>query len=166
VVGTGERVTIAAEMVLRSVGYRGVALPGVPFDEATGTIPNTGGRVLRDGRPSPGEYAAGWIKRGPTGVIGSNRSDASETVRSLLDDASAGLLPRRGGDADPEAFLDLLDRCGVRVVPWTGWLAIDEAEVHLGVADGRRRVKLADREALLAAASVSGDGPGSRPPRR
>jgi ferredoxin--NADP+ reductase len=101
--GTGEYETLDAQMVLRSVGYQSVPLPGVPFDERASVVPNELGRVLAaDGSPLPGEYVAGWLKRGPTGVIGTNKSDAAETVRSLLEDLAGGpgadgaQLPRAG----------------------------------------------------------------------
>jgi ferredoxin--NADP+ reductase len=102
-VGTGEHETLDAQMVLRSVGYLSVPLPGVPFDERASVVPNALGRVLgADGSPLPGEYVAGWLKRGPTGVIGTNKSDAAETVRCLLEDLAGGpgegdvQLPRAG----------------------------------------------------------------------
>ncbi len=144
--GTGEFETLPAEMVLRSVGYRGQGLPGLPFDERNGTIPHQAGRVLRDGVPVPGEYVAGWIKRGPTGVIGTNKSDASETISSLIAD-----LPEltRAPERDPEAVLKLLADRGVDVVDWQGWVSIDEAEIALGTAQGRERVKIAERLKLL-----------------
>jgi ferredoxin/flavodoxin---NADP+ reductase len=101
--GTGQYETLAAQMVLRSVGYQSVPLPGVPFDERASVVPNALGRVLgADGAPLPGEYVAGWLKRGPTGVIGTNKSDAAETVRCLLEDLASGPgegdvpLPRAG----------------------------------------------------------------------
>ena len=101
--GTGEFETLDAQMVLRSVGYQSVPLPGVPFDSRASVVPNAQGRVLgEDGAPLPGEYVAGWIKRGPTGVIGTNKSDAAETVRCLLEDLAGGPgegdvpLPRAG----------------------------------------------------------------------
>lgn len=151
--GTGEMCTIDAQLVLRSVGYRGLPVPGMPFTEWTGTIPNAAGRVLRDGIPVPGEYVAGWIKRGPTGVIGTNKHDASETVAALLEDApSLPTAPVR----DPDALLDLLAARGVSVVTWDGWRAIDAAEAALGQAQGRARVKIADRAKLLRAASGGG----------
>src|SRR3954452_17504784 len=84
--GTGQLSVVDAQMILCSVGYRGLAIDGLPFDERDGVIPNDGGRVLRDGAPVPGEYVAGWIKRGPTGVIGTNKHDAHETVAALLED--------------------------------------------------------------------------------
>ena len=92
--GTGELELIPAQMVLRSVGYQSVPLPGVPFDERTYTVPNQAGRVIGPGgSPLPREYVAGWLKRGPTGVIGTNKSDAADTVKSLLADCAAGQAP-------------------------------------------------------------------------
>ena len=88
--GTGELDVLPADLVVRSVGYRGSALPGLPLDERSGTVPHDAGRVLRDGAPSTGEYVAGWIKRGPTGVVGTNKHDARETVASLLADVADG----------------------------------------------------------------------------
>ncbi|MDQ1627553.1 MAG: ferredoxin/flavodoxin---NADP+ reductase [Actinomycetota bacterium] len=149
-VGTGEQSTLDTQLVLRSVGYRGLALAGMPFDTATGVIPNVGGRVLRDGGVAMGEYVAGWIKRGPTGVIGTNKHDANETVAALLADAPT--LPR-APVRDPDAVLRLLHDRGVDVVTWEGWRAIQRTEARLGQAQGRARAKLADRESLLRAAN-------------
>jgi ferredoxin--NADP+ reductase len=148
-VGTGEITTLDVQLVLRSVGYRGVPVDGLPFDERSGVIPNERGRVLRDGEVSRGEYVAGWIKRGPTGVIGTNKSDAHETVTALLEDADS--LPE-ARERDPEAVLDLLRDRGAEVVVWDGWSAIDAAELALGPARGGKRVKIADRAALLRTA--------------
>ncbi len=144
--GTGEFSTIPAQMVLRSVGYRGQGLAGLPFDERNGTIPHDAGRVMRDGVAVPGEYVAGWIKRGPTGVIGTNKSDASETITTLLAD-----LPNmpKAPERDPQALLRLLAERGVHVVDWEGWVGIDEAEIALGQAQGRERIKIAERDLLL-----------------
>ncbi|MET9453216.1 FAD-dependent oxidoreductase [Streptomyces cinerochromogenes] len=150
VTGTGRYEDVPAQLVLRSVGYRGVPLEGLPFDPASGTIPHQEGRVLRDGAPSPGEYVAGWIKRGPTGVIGTNRPCAKETVTSLLADAPA--LARTDVPQDPVA---VLRAAGVEPVPWDGWLAIERAEAELGARLGRGVVKLADWDALLGVARVS-----------
>lgn len=147
--GTGEYEDIEAQLVLRSVGYRGVPVEGLPFDPSSGTVPHTAGRVLRDGRVSPGEYVAGWIKRGPTGVIGTNRPCAKETVNSLLADATSGRRPARDEAADP---LTALRALGVRPVEWTGWQSIERAEAALGAALGRGPVKIPDWEGLLAAA--------------
>lgn len=150
VAATGQKTTIPAELLLRSVGYRGVPLPGVPFDERSGTIPHIEGRVQRDGAVAPGEYVVGWIKRGPTGVIGTNKGDAKETVGRLLDDLAE--LPR-AKHSDPDSLVSLLEQRGVGVVTWAGWQAISAAEEALGAAAGRTRVKIADRKALLAAAA-------------
>ncbi|MFH8689552.1 FAD-dependent oxidoreductase [Streptomyces anulatus] len=144
---TGAYEDVEAQLVLRAVGYRGVELPGLPFDPVRGTVPHTAGRVLRDGAPAPGEYVAGWIKRGPTGVIGSNRSCAKETVASLLEDV-AGLRRRPAAD-DP---LAVLRECGLRPVEWSGWLSIERAEAELGRSLGRGPVKIPDWPGLLAAA--------------
>ncbi|MGH8868241.1 MAG: FAD-dependent oxidoreductase [Actinomycetes bacterium] len=147
---TGRTCTVDAELVLRSVGYRGVAMPGLPFDEDTGVVPHEAGRVLRDGEPAPGEYVAGWIKRGPTGVIGTNKQDANETVGSLFEDAPC--LPR-APVRDPEAVVALCEERGMPVVTWQGWRAIELAEAALGRTQGRERAKIAVREELLRAAA-------------
>jgi ferredoxin--NADP+ reductase len=148
-VSTDDREVIRCEIVFRSVGYHGVALPGVPFDESAGTMPNRGGRVLTDGgEPIPGLYCAGWIKRGPTGVIGTNKKDATETVELLLEDARAGALrkPSAGG------VDELLAERDVEVVTYAGWEAIDEVERDRGEKQGRPRVKLSSWDELLVAA--------------
>jgi ferredoxin/flavodoxin---NADP+ reductase len=150
VVGTGEKVTLVAQLLLRSVGYRGLAIPGVPFDEQSGVIPHVAGRVQRDGRTALGEYVVGWIKRGPTGVIGTNKGDAKETVEQLLADLDA--LPR-APHREPDAVIDMLAQRTVRVVTWAGWEAIDAAEQALGAAAGRTRIKIADRASLFSAAA-------------
>nr|WP_237529192.1 FAD-dependent oxidoreductase [Streptomyces sp. SID5469] len=148
VAGTGQYEDIEAQLVLRSVGYRGVPLEGLPFDAEQGTVPHLAGRVLRDGAVSPGEYVAGWIKRGPTGVIGTNRPCAKETVTSLL--ADAPVLVRREVPDDPMAVLRAE---GLRPVEWAGWQAIERAEAELGASLGRNVVKLPDWAALRAAAA-------------
>jgi ferredoxin/flavodoxin---NADP+ reductase len=149
-VATDEREVIACELVFRSVGYRGVALPGVPFDPATGTTPNAAGRVLDEsGMPIRAVYVAGWIKRGPTGVIGTNKKDAVETVDNLLEDARAGLLERPQPTGSLEELL--VDR-EVEAVMYPGWGAIDTLERTRGEVQGRPRVKLCTWDELLAAA--------------
>ncbi len=149
-VPTDEREVIPCGIVLRSVGYRGTAVPGVPFDEGRATIRNEQGRVLDDdGAPIPGLYCTGWIKRGPSGVIGTNKKDATETVELLLADAEAGLLPpRREGD-----IADVLAAMGVLPVSYAGWEAIDAAERARGETQGRPRVKLCSWDELLGAAA-------------
>ncbi len=154
--GTGTTHVLDVRMVLRAVGYRGAPLDGLPFDESSGVVPNDGGRVLRDGQPSPGEYVAGWAKRGPTGVIGTNKHDARETVRSLLADLAERPASRV---TDPDAVLDLLVSRGCTVVGWSGWLAIERAEAELGRAQGRDRAKIADRETLLRLAATAAPVP-------
>jgi ferredoxin--NADP+ reductase len=150
-VPTAEHETLPCGLVFRSVGYHGVELPGVPFDALTGTIPNDGGRV------EPGVYCAGWIKRGPTGVIGTNKKDATETVQLLLEDAAAGRLEPKP-DASAAAVDALLAERGVAVVEYAGWMAIDEAERAAGQKGGRPRVKLCTWDALLAAAERIASG--------
>jgi ferredoxin--NADP+ reductase len=147
---TERRETIPAAIAFRSVGYRGVALPGLPFDPARGTLLNDGGRVLDEsGAPLTGVYCAGWIKRGPTGVIGTNKKDATETVQLLLEDAAAGRLPR---PAEPPDLVDVLAERGGDPVLYAGWEEIDRVEKVAGEPHGRPRVKLCSWEDLLAAA--------------
>ncbi|MDQ0579321.1 ferredoxin--NADP+ reductase [Streptomyces rishiriensis] len=153
VTGTGRYEDIQAQLVLRSVGYRGVPLEGLPFDPERGTVPHLAGRVLREGVVAPAEYVAGWIKRGPTGVIGTNRPCAKETATSLLEDGPA--LARRELPGDP---LELLRAAGAEPVEWAGWLAIERAEAALGASLGRGVVKLPDWAALWLAAGPTGIG--------
>jgi ferredoxin/flavodoxin---NADP+ reductase len=151
---TGESELIEAGLVLRSIGYRGSPIPGVPFDERRATIHNDGGRVTdaRTGEPFPGVYTAGWIKRGPSGVIGTNKKCAQETVDSLLEDLAAGRLPEP--TSDPGALQELLEARGVDVVDYAGWEAIDAHERGRGEPHGRPRIKLVRRaEHLLHAAT-------------
>ncbi len=139
-------------LVFRSVGYRGVPLPGVPFNESWGVILNDKGRVLDpDTRlPIVGEYAAGWIKRGPTGVIGTNKPDAAETVECMFEDLARGavLEPTRPEAAAAEA---LVRQRQPNYVSYTDWLKLNEIEVARGRAQGRPRVKLTSVEEMLAA---------------
>jgi ferredoxin/flavodoxin---NADP+ reductase len=160
-VGTGELETLGVQMVLRSVGYQSVPLAGVPFDERSSTVPSEAGRVLGpDGDPLPGEYVAGWLKRGPTGVIGTNKSDAAETVRSLLADLAGGpgpddvQLPRAGllrlpatpAEAAGSPLHAVLAERDLRHVSYADWLKIEAAEQELAARLGRgARVKLPSR---------------------
>jgi ferredoxin--NADP+ reductase len=153
-VPTGETETIPCGLVFRSIGYHGIPLPGVPFDERSGTIPNDGGRILDgNGAPLPRAYVAGWIKRGPTGVIGTNKKDATETVACLLGDAQSGRLARNGAGTD--AIVELLVERGAEPVVYAGWEAIDALERSRGEPLGRPRVKLCSWDDLLAAAHSS-----------
>jgi ferredoxin--NADP+ reductase len=119
-------------------------------------VPNEAGRVLRDGRRSPGEYVAGWIKRGPSGVVGTNKHDARETVAALLDDAAGGGLLTEGPVGD--LVQELVTR-GANPVLLDDWRAIDAAEVALGAVHGRARTTLHEREALLAAVRAAAARP-------
>ncbi|MGH3412097.1 MAG: FAD-dependent oxidoreductase [Marmoricola sp.] len=141
---TDQTGVIATPMVIRSVGYRGRPVPGLPFDEARGMVPHDHGRV------QPGTYVAGWIKRGPTGFIGTNKTCAAETVSSLLEDVDrGGLAEPQGSAAD---FADLLRSRSSDVVDLEGWRAIDALERSSASASGRPRVKLVERDELVRVA--------------
>lgn len=151
-VATDQTDEIPAGLVLRAVGYMGAPVPGLPFDERRGTIPNDHGRVLEsaDGAPLGGVYVAGWIKRGPQGVIGTNKADAGESVDALLGDLAGGVLSPA---AEPGAeAIDTLIRARVTPIGWDQWLAIDQAERDAGAAQGRPRVKVVDVAAMRAIA--------------
>ncbi len=149
--GTGVTETIPVDLVFRSIGYRGLPIEGLPFDEGRGVVPNTEGRVIDSaGTPIAGIYVAGWIKRGPSGVIGTNKQDGVQTAKALLEDAEAGRLP--APTADEDSLLDLLaSRCPDHV-SFAGWQAIDEVERTAGEPQGRPRVKLVTRDGLSGAA--------------
>src|SRR5438132_1709205 len=151
-VPTEARETIECGLVFRSVGYRAVALPDLPFDDRRGTIRNEGGRVVHDDDElAAGVYCAGWIKRGPTGIIGTNKKDAMETVALLLEDVRAGRL-RHKEDATADVVESVLAERGVRAVLYEGWTGIDELERAAGEKLGRPRVKLRTWDELLDAA--------------
>jgi ferredoxin--NADP+ reductase len=144
--------TIKCGIVFRSVGYLGVGLPDLPFDEKRGTVRNEGGRVLgEDGEPLAQVYCAGWIKRGPTGVIGTNKKDATETVAHLLEDVEAGRIVHKD-ESTAEAIEALIAERGIRAVVYSGWTSIDELERVAGEKLGRPRVKLRTWAELLDAA--------------
>jgi ferredoxin/flavodoxin---NADP+ reductase len=150
---TGEEELIECGLVLRSIGYRGVPLAGIPFDERRGLIRNQGGRVTDDGGVCRGEYVVGWIKRGPSGVIGTNKKDAADTIARIAEDAEAGALGEPAtGAADSEAVSQWLAERAPDHVTWAGWEAIDAREAALGEPSGRPRVKLV-RVAELVEAS-------------
>lgn len=148
VVGTGERETLDVGLVVPAIGYDAEPIPGLPFDPATGTVPNVGGRVVRDGEPVPGAYVTGWIKRGPTGVIGTNKSDGHETAAAVLADLPELPEPVH---ADPDAVHKALAEHGIRFVDWPAWQRLDAEEIRLGGVRGNDRVKVAERLAMLAA---------------
>jgi ferredoxin/flavodoxin---NADP+ reductase len=144
--------TIECGLVLRSVGYRAVPLPDVPFDERYFVLPNLLGRVLAgDGEPLPGVYAVGWIKRGPTGILGTNKRDAEETVACLVEDLRSGALPSPPASEPIDA---LLAERKPDLVTVEGWRAIDGQELDRGRNEQRPRVKLASSDELLAAAGA------------
>jgi ferredoxin/flavodoxin---NADP+ reductase len=155
---TDERETIDAGLAFRAIGYRGLPLPDVPFDDRSAVIPNQAGRVLdaADGTPQPGEYVVGWIKRGPSGVIGTNKKDAQETVDAMLADLSSNgsgpaHLPER---ADGEQVAQLLRERQPELVTYEGWEAIDRHERSQGEPAGRPRVKLTRIEQMLRIAAA------------
>jgi ferredoxin--NADP+ reductase len=151
---SGERETIEAGLVLRSIGYKGIALEGIPFDERRGVIPNEGGRVFdpEGGGHLAGQYSVGWIKRGPTGVIGTNKKDAQETVEMLFEDLEGGRLPEPP-HPEPGAIESLLRDKVPDHVTYRGWEAIDRAEVERGKPQGRPRVKFCSIDEMVEVAS-------------
>ncbi|HEX4012137.1 MAG TPA: FAD-dependent oxidoreductase [Solirubrobacteraceae bacterium] len=149
---TGEEEVIECGLVLRSIGYRGTPVAGVPFDERRGLIRNDGGRVRDDAGRCAGEYVVGWIKRGPSGVIGTNKKDAADTVARILEDEQAGALGVPDPAlADPEAIAAWLTERMPGHVTWAGWEAIDQLESELGAPAGRPRVKLVRLDELVDA---------------
>ena len=149
---TGEIEELPVGLVFRSVGYQGVPLPGLPFDERRSVTLNEKGRVL-DGTtraPMRGHYVSGWIKRGPTGVIGNNKADSVETVNGLVEDATRGAVLEPATPA-PEAFDRLVRDRQPRRVTFADWKSIDQAEIERGRPQGRPRVKFTTVEEMLAA---------------
>jgi ferredoxin--NADP+ reductase len=144
---TDEREEIPCGLVFRSVGYRGVAIPGVPFDDSRGVFPNEDGRILDRGDAVPGLYCAGWIKRGPSGIIGTNKPDSQKTVQELLLD-----MPKLDPCDEPssDALRELLKSRGVRAVSFADWQKIDAAEIERGQALGKPREKFTRVEDMLA----------------
>ena len=149
--GTGQYEELPCQMVFRSIGYKGIPLPNVPFDERKGIIPSRDGRVIDPvtKSPIPRLYVAGWIKRGPSGVIGTNKPDATATVESMMADMEERALPTLC--AAPEAILTLLARKSVRYVTFTDWQRIDKVEVANGQCAGKPREKLTTISAMLSA---------------
>lgn len=145
--GTGEHVEIPCGLVFRSIGYKGIAMPGVPFDEKRGVFPNEKGRITENGAPVVGLYCAGWIKRGPSGIIGTNKPDSVETVEQLLADLP-NLTP--APQPDSAAVDALLAERGVRVVDIAGWRKIDAAEIARGQAVGKPRERFTRVAEMLA----------------
>jgi ferredoxin--NADP+ reductase len=159
---TEQEETIPCQLVFRSVGYRGKPLPGVPFDERSATVPNDHGRVLSEagGEQRLGEYVSGWIKRGPSGIIGTNKKDSQDTVDALLADHAAGKIPAAAID-DPDAIETLLAERKPDHIVYEHWEAIDHHERSSGEPHGRPRVKLTRVEHLLDAARGALTAPGA-----
>jgi ferredoxin--NADP+ reductase len=144
---TDELEELECGLLFRSIGYHGVAIPGVPFDERRGVVPNQEGRIFDGETPVPGLYATGWIKRGPTGIIGTNRADSVETVKSLLEDFSNfGSTVKAGADG----LIDLFKSRRVRVVSFADWRKIDSAEIRRGEPVGKPREKFTRIEDMLS----------------
>ncbi|MGQ0574669.1 MAG: FAD-dependent oxidoreductase [Pseudonocardia sp.] len=148
VVGTGERETLDVGLVVPAIGYDAEPIPGLPFDARTGTVPNDGGRVVHDGVAVPGAYVTGWIKRGPTGVIGTNKGDAAETAAAVLHDLPELPAPPH---PEPEAVRKALADHGIQAVDWPAWQRLDAEEIRLGGLRGNERVKVAELVAMLTA---------------
>jgi ferredoxin--NADP+ reductase len=153
VTGTEAVTTLPAGVVLTSIGYRGKPIADLPFDDEAAVVPNEAGRVVdpASGQPVPGAYVSGWIKRGPTGFIGTNKSDSLQTVQSLVADFNAGRLGALAGG--PRSLARLVHARQPDVVDAAGWKAIDDAEIARGHADGRPRDKFTDVPDMLAAAA-------------
>lgn len=151
---TDQTEIIPVQMVFRSIGYKGARLPGTQFDEERGVIPNSGGHVAADGRLLVGEYAVGWIKRGPSGVIGTNRPDAVETVEHMISDALEGSILHPAHPTRAEVVVLLRSR-DVEIVSYADWQIIDRLEQAAGAAVGRPRVKFSRVEDMLAALRVA-----------
>ncbi|MFY2861421.1 FAD-dependent oxidoreductase [Mycobacterium sp. THU-M104] len=162
VTGTREPRRLDAGLVLTSIGYRGRMIRDLPFDESAGTVPNKNGRVLDpgSGRPVPGAYVAGWIKRGPTGFIGTNKSCSVQTVQALVADFNAGALSEP--QARPRALDELVRARRPDAVGSAGWRAIDAAEIARGRHDGRPRNKFTEVADMLAAAAAAQPRPRRR----
>ncbi len=159
VTGTDEVRRLEAGLVLTSIGYRGKPIRDLPFDESGAVVPNDGGRVIDpdSGRPVPGAYVAGWIKRGPSGFIGTNKSCSFQTVHALVADFNAGKLT--DPVAKPDALAKLVHARQPDAVDAGGWRAIDAAEIARGSGDGRPRNKFTDVADMLAAAPAAGPVP-------
>ena len=146
--GTGEFTDWDVQAVYRAIGYLSSPIADLPFDSRTGTIPHEGGRVLDlDGNRLPRRYVAGWIKRGPVGLIGHTKKCANETITALLADLpEVAPAPER----DPAAVLAHLERRGVGFTTWAGWQQLDAHEIALGGPHGRKRIKVVPRDEMVA----------------
>ncbi|MBX3067313.1 MAG: FAD-dependent oxidoreductase [Cryobacterium sp.] len=145
--GTGRTLDLPVDAVYSAIGYFGTELPDIPFDRLRGVIPNRAGRAIDDSdQRVHGVYASGWIKRGPVGLIGATKSDAIETVQSLLSDQADWWTP---SDPSPDSVTSLLKDRGVKFTTLEGWHRLDEYEIGLGAREGRQRVKVIPREQMV-----------------
>lgn len=151
--GTGESETIDCGLVIRCVGYRGVPVPGLPYNDESGTIPNASGRVVENGTFVPGIYVAGWIKHGPRGLIGNTKVDSAATIGTLLGDLDTLKLC---GTPDSRTVYQLLDERNIQVVDFTGWKQIDAVEIRRGERQGKPREKLTTVDEMLTCCRKSG----------
>jgi ferredoxin--NADP+ reductase len=142
-------------LVFRSVGYRGIPVPGVPFDEKAGRIANEAGRVTDAGAVVAGEYVVGWAKRGPSGLVGTNRADSVLTVQAMLADLKDGKLAERAVDASLEATPKFLSAKGVKAVSFAQWKELDKLELANGAKAGKIREKFTRVEEMLSALTVN-----------
>ena len=150
-VATGQHEDLPCGLVFRSIGYRGIPIPGLPFDEVRGVVPNTAGRIDADGVAVPGLYVTGWLKRGPSGIIGTNKADSIETVDAVLSDVAESGLDALG----LKRILPLVERRGGRVVSLSDWFAIDAAEVGRGAPRGKPREKFTRIGEMMSVLSSS-----------
>lgn len=152
---TGEVEELPVELVFRSVGYRGVPLPGIPFNDELGVVPNEKGRVTSDGtQATTGLYVTGWIKRGPTGIIGTNKPDAGETVACMVEDLEHGSF-NKPADPTPESIRSLIEKRQPQYVSFDDWRRLDQMEIAAGAAGGRPRVKFTSVEEIQSALNKS-----------
>ncbi|AOT58781.1 MULTISPECIES: FAD-dependent oxidoreductase [Streptomyces] len=151
--GTGEFTTWDVQAVYRAVGYLSEELPKLPWDAASGTVPDRGGRVVEGGEHVTSTYVTGWIRRGPIGLIGHTKGDANETVANLLEDHREGRLHTPEAPQE-DAVVAFLEGRGVAYTTWDGWYRLDAAERALGEAEGRERIKIVEREEMLRASGV------------
>ncbi len=149
---TDEFEELPVDLVFRSVGYQGIPLPGLPFDDKWAVVLNVNGRVVQNDTEEPvlGIYVSGWIKRGPTGVIGTNKPDGAETVRTMLEDLAAGSV-LEPGDSDPASVADLVRQRQPDLISYEDWLRLNQLEMAKGKPLGRPRVKFTSTVDMLAA---------------
>ncbi len=156
VVGTGEQETLPVQLALRAIGYRSTPLPGVPFDTTAAVVPNVEGRVVgENGAIQAREYCTGWVKRGPIGVIGTNKSDAAQTVSHVIEDLEAAVAAGGLPESRPD-LAQMLRARGHAPSTLEDWRAIDAAEIERGQRHGRARTKLGTWRELLAQVEDAG----------